>query len=370
MPCLLRSLACATKIAIVAVLTLTAADAFAFGQKITDVRVRDNVRTNEDTIRATAGIAIGDTLETDTLEKVRERLNNSGLFADINVFWEPHNEGARVVITVREKFPWAPVPTFSKSPGQISFGAILVHGNLFGRGKQGVMYGILKSGYRAVSVAVNQTSGAAGFILPGDYVDVMLTHDKLKEVVRTRVPKDRKLPLTVLQTATETVLQKVRVLAIAQNVGETEKQAVVVPTVTLELSPKQAQIITTARSMGRLSLVLRSLEGASDKEAPRSFTTDVEVSTFMQNFDEIIQRTSVPADSKGPTQAEKDRDRLQKELEEMQKELAAAKVEVPKTPQIERDLAEAEEHTPRQVLMVSMAEAEKALAARLMVIDS
>lgn len=117
------------------------AQVWALGEVITDVRIRNNNRTSEDTIRAMAGIDLGQELESQTLELVRERLNTSGMFADVDVFWEPYRGGVRVVITVREKFPWAPVPTFSFTQGNISFGAVLVHGNLWGSGKQAVIGG-------------------------------------------------------------------------------------------------------------------------------------------------------------------------------------------------------------------------------------
>jgi outer membrane protein assembly factor BamA len=47
----------------------------------------------------------------------------------------------RVIIVVSEKFPWAPVPTFSYSPGNVSGGGVIAHGNLFGRGKRGLIGG-------------------------------------------------------------------------------------------------------------------------------------------------------------------------------------------------------------------------------------
>src|SRR3712207_4269393 len=98
----LRNLAA---VALAAVLMMAATRAWAIGEVVTDIRVQDNVRTHEDTIRSIAGIEIGDILELDTLERVRERLNTSGLFADVNVFWEPHREGVRVNVVVKEKFP-------------------------------------------------------------------------------------------------------------------------------------------------------------------------------------------------------------------------------------------------------------------------
>jgi outer membrane protein assembly factor BamA len=110
--------------------------ALAVGEQITDVHVLDNQRTEESTVLSIAGISIGDTLEADTLDLVRERLNTTGLFADVNVWWEPHGSGVRVNISVKDKFPWAPVPTASWSSNNKSIGLLFVHGNLFGRGKQ------------------------------------------------------------------------------------------------------------------------------------------------------------------------------------------------------------------------------------------
>ena len=115
---------------------LAASPALAVGEEITDVRVIGNQRTEESTVRSVAGVSIGDTLEVDTLDMVRERLNTTGLFADVNVWWEQHKTGVRVNIAVKDKFPWAPVPTGSWSANNKSFGLLFVHGNLFGRGKQ------------------------------------------------------------------------------------------------------------------------------------------------------------------------------------------------------------------------------------------
>ena len=117
-------------------IALASGPALAVGEEITDVRVLGNQRTEEATVRSVAGISIGDTLEMDTLDMVRERLNTTGLFADVNVWWEQHKTGVRVNIAVKDKFPWAPVPTGSWSANNKSFGLLFVHGNLFGRGKQ------------------------------------------------------------------------------------------------------------------------------------------------------------------------------------------------------------------------------------------
>src|SRR5881394_576501 len=127
--------ACAPVVAAVAILAATGT-AHALGEKVVDVRVMGAVRTDESTVRSIAGIRIGDVLENESLSLVRERLNTTGLFADVNVWWENWGEGVRVNIAVKDKFPWAPVPTGSWSSTNKSIGLLFVHGNLFGWGKQ------------------------------------------------------------------------------------------------------------------------------------------------------------------------------------------------------------------------------------------
>ena len=141
--CRLDWFGCVVSPAAALCLLLCSTRAWAVGEMITDVRVLDNQRTEEDTIRSIAGVKIGDTLDLDTLELVRERLNSSGLFADTNVWWEQAGAGVRINIAVKDKFPWAPVPTASWSANNKAIGLLFVHGNLFGRGKQMVIGGRL-----------------------------------------------------------------------------------------------------------------------------------------------------------------------------------------------------------------------------------
>ncbi len=120
----------------------------------------------------------------------------------------------------------------------------------------GYMAAILPGGMRAVSVEISPETGAGGFILPNDRVDVILSR-RDKEAER----------LTGVETMTaETLLTDVRVLAIDQNVEEKNGQRVVVgKTATLELTSRQAEMLAMGRLMGTLSLALRSLED-SDPE--------------------------------------------------------------------------------------------------------
>lgn len=108
-------------------------------------------------------------------------------------------------------------------------------------GDKGGLSSVLSEGQRAVTVKVNEIVGVAGFALPGNYVDVMVnTPDQLNQPV------------------SKIVLERIQVLAVAQDVASTENKPRVVNAVTLQVTPVQAEQIDLARSIGTLSLVLRS----------------------------------------------------------------------------------------------------------------
>jgi pilus assembly protein CpaB len=124
--------------------------------------------------------------------------------------------------------------------------AKLVKGN-----GSGFMAAILPSGMRAISTEISPETGAGGFILPNDRVDVILSR-------RERVGNNEIVN-------SEIILGNIRVLAIDQTVEEKGGQKVVVgKTATLELKPEQAESLARARQIGTLSLALRSLVDASD----------------------------------------------------------------------------------------------------------
>lgn len=125
---------------------------------------------------------------------------------------------------------------------------------LIGEG-QSFMSSILPSGTRAVATAIAADTSAGGFILPNDYVDVIMT--------RKTDPANGGGGFT-----TETILKNIRVLAIDQTIQEDEegKKTRVGQTATLELTPQQAEIITVAQQMAdRLTLALRSIKDAQEK---------------------------------------------------------------------------------------------------------
>jgi pilus assembly protein CpaB len=126
----------------------------------------------------------------------------------------------------------------------------------------GFMSAVLPSGKRAVAINIVSSGArsAGGFILPNDRVDVMRT-GRDDDATRSRQSET---------FATETILPNIRVLAIGQNVQERNGEKVVVgETATLELEPRQAELIMMAQRSGELSLALRSLADANKtEEAP------------------------------------------------------------------------------------------------------
>jgi pilus assembly protein CpaB len=115
----------------------------------------------------------------------------------------------------------------------------------------GFMAAILPSGMRAVSTEISPETGAGGFILPNDRVDVLLTR-RDKNADRAGSGSEA--------INSEIILSNIRVLAIDQAPREKDGQnAVVGKTVTLELKPEQTETLARARQSGSLSLALRSI---------------------------------------------------------------------------------------------------------------
>jgi pilus assembly protein CpaB len=144
-------------------------------------------------------------------------------------------------------------------------------------GSRGFLAAVLRPGMRAISVPVTATSGISGFVFPGDQVDILVTHP---------LPEGG----TSLHKASETVLHDVRVIAVDQKLDSKGGEAIVAHTATLEVTPKQSEIIAVAGEMGKLSLSLRSLVAAPGEESAGdssnaagsgTFTVDSEVSRLL-----------------------------------------------------------------------------------------
>lgn len=124
---------------------------------------------------------------------------------------------------------------------QVLRGEPIVPSKLAPPGEKGGLSAVLDEGQRAITVKVNEIVGVAGFALPGNYVDVMVNAaDEANNAV------------------SKIVLERILVLAVAQDVSTSETKPRVVNAVTLQVTPSEAEQIDLARSIGSLSLVLRS----------------------------------------------------------------------------------------------------------------
>lgn len=150
-------------------------------------------------------------------------------------------------------------------------------------GDRGFVAAILKRGMRAVSVLVNAQSAIAGLAFPGDQVDILMTHS-------IRQPDNEERPM---RQVSETILEDVRILAMDQKVDDQNATPSVPKTATLEVTPKQAEILMVAAQIGRLSLSLRSLsiddedtaqeDTIIQKEERVRYTVDGEASQLLSN---------------------------------------------------------------------------------------
>ena len=144
----------------------------------------------------------------------------------------------------------------------LSIGDIVHSQDVMRPGDHGFLAAVLGPGMRAVSVGVDAITGAAGLIWPGDSVDLILT----------QVISDPALPIG-RRIAAETVLTDVRVIAIDQQLVQgvapdgTEGKA---RTVTMEVTPAQAERVSVASRIGKLSLAVRSADRVSPAPPPTS----------------------------------------------------------------------------------------------------
>lgn len=116
-------------------------------------------------------------------------------------------------------------------------------------GDRGFLAAVIAPGMRAITVGISETSGVAGLIFPGDRVDLLLTHELPGE--NSESNEDRR--------ASETVLENVRLLAIGKSLNDLGESPVDGKTATIEVTPKQAEMVAVLVELGRLSLSLRGL---------------------------------------------------------------------------------------------------------------
>ncbi|MDD3181252.1 MAG: Flp pilus assembly protein CpaB [Alphaproteobacteria bacterium] len=150
-------------------------------------------------------------------------------------------------------------------------GEPVMPGRIVKAGEQGFMAAALAPGMRAVSIAITPVAGVAGFVFPGDHVDVIVTHQigqkSENEGFNRRV--------------SETMLKNVRVLALDQKMNDQISEPKVAQIATLEVSPKQAETMALITELGTVSLALRSIanDPSAEEISPPSEPTQATAET-------------------------------------------------------------------------------------------
>ena len=214
---------------------------------------------------AKVALNYGDPIKTEKLSLVRMPPSSvpEGAFDEISDLVDPKAREPRIVL--RSMVAGEPI-----LPGKVS-----------GTGQKAILSTVIDPSMRATTVRVNDVNGVAGFVQPGDHVDVLLTRTK---------DEDKKHPKI------DILLQNVKVLGVDQQASDQKEKASVAKAVTLELSPEDTQKVTLAASIGSLSLALRN---SADPESvrPRTLTLSDLVPTTPKKEDE----PSPPPAPKPPT---------------------------------------------------------------------
>lgn len=149
-----------------------------------------------------------------------------------------------------------------------------------GPGQRATLSAVLTDGMKAVSIRVNDVLGVAGFVLPGDRVDILLSRN-----IRSAQGGD--------EAFVDVLLQSVKVLAIDQVADESKENPTVVKAVTLEVSTKDAQKLTLAAGIGQLSLALREVASDEGEATGRVTTADLVASAQGATLVERVEPVAV-----------------------------------------------------------------------------
>jgi pilus assembly protein CpaB len=184
------------------------------------------------------------------------------LLRDSDLSWKAMRPKAVPQGAIIQGTPNAAKLTGAMLRNPLAAGATLLIGNVIQPDAPGFLAAALAPGMRAVSVAIDDVSGNAGLIQPGDHVDMILTQ---------KVQRDSRRA-----TVSETVVENVRVIAVGStfsppreaNTGENPNGAVNrARTITVEVNPQVAEAVTVASHLGTLSLALRSF-ATTDRNEP------------------------------------------------------------------------------------------------------
>ncbi|MBV9859495.1 MAG: Flp pilus assembly protein CpaB [Alphaproteobacteria bacterium] len=225
----------------------------------------------------------------------RAPLQRGQILKPEDLAWQPWPEGGidKAYIQLGTRTPESFAGWVARNP--LTAGEPITEAKVVAPGNRGFLAAVLRPGMRAISVPITATSGISGFVFPGDQVDILITHPipgNTSQNSQGAGPGP-----TVEHKAAETVLHDVRVIGIDQKLDSKTGEAVAVGhTATLEVTPKQSEVIALATEIGKLTLSLRSLvpdpgepgapaiQTASDSTGgsdPTTYTLDSEVSRLL-----------------------------------------------------------------------------------------
>jgi pilus assembly protein CpaB len=215
---------------------------------------------------ARVALKFGDTLTTDNLREISWPSGSLPTGAFKNRTEVLAGEGQRQVLT----------PIGVNEP--------VLTSKITGPGQRATLSAVLADGMKAISIRVNDVLGVAGFVLPGDRVDILLSRN-----IRNAQGGD--------EAFVDVLLQGVKVLAIDQVADESQENATVVKAVTLEVSTKDAQKLTLAAGIGQLSLALREVASDKGEDTGRVTTADlvgaVQGATVVERVEPVAEPVQV-----------------------------------------------------------------------------
>jgi pilus assembly protein CpaB len=174
------------------------------------------------------------------------------------------------------------------SKNSITRGEPILESKLAPPGTQGGLSAVVAEGKRAMTVRVNDVVGVAGFALPGNYVDILVNTQEEGQRTQNKDP-----------TISKIVLERILVLAVAQESSRDDTKPKVVNAVTLELTPEQVEKLDLARSVGSLSLVLRN------QVDPNPALTEGATKTTLMGVQAPAPKAAAPAQAPKPVAVRK-----------------------------------------------------------------
>src|SRR5438094_2067312 len=172
-----------------------------------------------------------------------------------DMMWQVWPEGGidKSYVVLGSRTPESFAGWVARNP--VGGGEPITEAKIISPSNRGFLAAVLRPGMRAISVPVTITSGIAGFIFPGDQIDLMLTYTVPSAVLGAGFE----------HKAVQTVMRNVRVVAIDQRMESKPGEAVPAHTATFEVTPKQGEVIALASRIGEMFLTLRSLVPTSQE---------------------------------------------------------------------------------------------------------